>query len=130
MPVIESDRLDRMLELAATEEERAYRAELLTRSGQPKLLAEGDSWFAYPREYFIFGAPANVIHHLRDYNEFVIHNTARNGDEAVAMLVGDAKLDMLERLNGDQYDLLLQEEVTTLSGHSIWISFCAEKNVE
>lgn len=94
-------------ELTAKAEARAFEMEAFRRPSGPKILAEGDSWFAYPREYIFFGAPANIIHHLRARDEFVIENTSSNGDEAVAMLTGDAKLDLLKKLNKKHYDLLL-----------------------
>jgi len=94
-------------ELAAASEKRAFGLESLKRPTAPKILAEGDSWFAYPREYILFGAPANIIHHLRAREEFVIENTSSSGDEAVAMLTGDSKLKLLKKLNTVHYDLLL-----------------------
>lgn len=56
------------------------------------IVAEGDSWFAYPRKWIAFGADINIIHHLEDK----IANTdttnllrlASNGDEAVDMTSG------------------------------------------
>jgi hypothetical protein len=73
----------------------------------PRVLAEGDSWFAYPREYFIVGHPANVVDWLHESNKFDIQCTASNGDEAVAMLSGSQKLDLLERLDREKYALIL-----------------------
>lgn len=93
--------------LAAESEMRAFGLEALRRPHAPRILAEGDSWFAYPREYIFFGAPANIIHHLRSRNEFVIENTSSSGDEAVAMLTGESKLAFLKKLNSVHYDLLL-----------------------
>lgn len=93
--------------LTAEAEARAFELEAFRRPGGPRILAEGDSWFAYPREYIFFGAPANIIHHLRARDEFVIENTSSNGDEAVAMLTGNSKLDLLKKLNARHYDLLL-----------------------
>jgi hypothetical protein len=123
MPVISADPLDRILSLssaefvapgveAAAERERAeenltFALEAAMSPEKPKILAEGDSWFAYPRQYFIYGAPANVIQHLRKHKEFVIQNTSSNGDEAVAMMSGAAKIEMLERLRETDYALLL-----------------------
>lgn len=123
MPVISDDPLDRMLSLssaefiaptieAAAEKEReeenlTFALEAALSPEKPKILAEGDSWFAYPRQYFIFGAPANVIQHLHQHKEFVIQNTSSFGDEAVGMMSGAAKIEMLERLQTTNYALLL-----------------------
>ncbi|MFZ2279786.1 MAG: hypothetical protein WAW39_18460 [Prosthecobacter sp.] len=73
-----------------------------------RLLAEGDSWFAYPRRQLVFGAAGNVISCLRKaHKDLEIDDIASNGDEAVAMVSGDAKLDFLTRIARTEYDLLL-----------------------
>lgn len=86
-------------------------AEPVQRHGLPpraRLLAEGDSWFAYPRRQLIFGAAGNVISSLRTtHKDLDIDDIASNGDEAVAMVSGDAKLDFLTRIARNAYDLLL-----------------------
>lgn len=75
---------------------------------QYKILAEGDSWFAYPKEYFFFGDASNVVTQLKELYPFLrIKNISSNGDEAVAMIVGSAKLDFLDRITREQFDLIL-----------------------
>jgi len=56
------------------------------------IIAEGDSWFAYPRKWIAFGADINVIHHLEDKisgtDSVNLLRLASNGDEAVDMTSG------------------------------------------
>lgn len=56
------------------------------------IVAEGDSWFAYPRKWMAFGADNNIIHHLakkiRGTNTANLLRLASNGDEAVDMTSG------------------------------------------
>jgi hypothetical protein len=95
--------------MPATSDSRAYQQLVDEHYSSSKLrvLAEGDSWFNYPRRYFIFGQDANVIDHLADRQNLLIYNTSSNGDEAVDMLSGDAKLSLLKRLSHNEFDLLL-----------------------
>ncbi|MCG8684734.1 MAG: hypothetical protein MI892_07665 [Desulfobacterales bacterium] len=72
-----------------------------------KLLAEGDSWFAYPRRFYFFGKDANIIDHLADKPGLAILNTSRNGDEAADMMSGDQKLSLLKRLKHMDFDAML-----------------------
>jgi subtilisin family serine protease len=71
-----------------------------------RLLAEGDSWFAYPSAG-PFSGPPNLISWLRRDHKLGIDNVSSNGDEVVAMLSGDAKFKLLERLAREPYDGLL-----------------------
>jgi hypothetical protein len=75
--------------------------------GAKLVLAEGDSWFAYPRKYLAFGKDANVIDHLDDHDELVIYNSSSNGDEVLAMLSGDEKVSLIKRLKHNKFDYLL-----------------------
>lgn len=78
-----------------------------------KILAEGDSWLKYPRSWVIFGKDSNIIHHLKDEKDnnnkkrFKIKNMASNGDEVVDMLSGESKIDLIEELKDNAYDILL-----------------------
>lgn len=72
-----------------------------------KILAEGDSWFAYPRRYFIFGAASNVVDQLGKSSKYVIYSTASNGDEAVSMMSGEQKHAMMKRIRANNYDFIL-----------------------
>lgn len=72
-----------------------------------RILAEGDSWFAYPRRFLFFGEASNVVHHLGKTKKYVIYTTASNGDEALAMLSGEQKHSMMKRISANAYDFLL-----------------------
>ena len=72
-----------------------------------RILAEGDSWFAYPRKYLFVGKDANIIDHLDNTDEFVIYNTSSNGDEMVSMLCGDDKFSLIKKLEHNEFDYLL-----------------------
>lgn len=73
----------------------------------PRVLAEGDSWFAYPRSWFLVGPSSNLILMLHDLGGFDITSLAGNGDEAVAMLAGESREELVERFAGAHYDVLL-----------------------
>lgn len=75
--------------------------------GETKLLAEGDSWFAYPRRFFFFGKDSNIIDHLAEKPGLAILNTSRNGDEAADMMSGDQKLSLFKRLKHMNFDAML-----------------------
>lgn len=93
--------------MPATTDSRVFE-ELTERYPNAKrILAEGDSWFAYPRRYLLFGAAANVIDHLAKRPDLMIYNTASNGDEAVTMLSGEQKLQLIKRINHHHFDHLL-----------------------
>jgi len=74
-----------------------------------KVLAEGDSWFAYFPKFILFGGASNVIDWLKEEysDKILIDDISSSGDEAVAMLSGDAKLEFLRRLNEEYFDILL-----------------------
>lgn len=72
-----------------------------------RILAEGDSWFAYPRRFLLFGAASNVVDHLGKSSRYVIYTTASNGDEAVAMMSGEQKHAMMKRIRAHHYDFIL-----------------------
>ncbi|MDF2180196.1 hypothetical protein P2G88_18225 [Aliiglaciecola sp. CAU 1673] len=59
------------------------------------IVAEGDSWFAYPRKWIAMGADVNVLHHIEERVENTdkvnLLRLACNGDEAVQMLSGRQK---------------------------------------
>jgi len=56
------------------------------------IIAEGDSWFAYPRKFIAFGADINLIHHLEEKvsgtDSVNLLRLASSGDEAVDMTSG------------------------------------------
>lgn len=77
------------------------------------IVAEGDSWFAYPRKYVAAGADINVIHHIEQRvaktDKVNLLRLACNGDEAVAMMSGKQKEIMANLLakNGQHIKLIL-----------------------
>lgn len=75
--------------------------------GATKILAEGDSWFAYPRRFLIFGKDANIIDHLADKPNLIILNSASNSDEVAEMMSGDQKRTYLKRISKMNFDLVL-----------------------
>ena len=77
------------------------------------ILVEGDSWFAYPKEWLIFGPNSNVIDHIFTplVNKGLVNTLcqASNGDTARAMLNGKqiSALTKLLRDVGADLDLML-----------------------
>ncbi len=72
-----------------------------------RILAEGDSWFAYPRRFLLLGKDANIIDHLARQDNLLILNTASSGDEIVEMISGEQKLALLKRLKHMDFDVVL-----------------------
>ncbi len=74
------------------------------------ILAEGDSWFAYPPKWLIFTyGVSNVLAHLRKItrNKTIIASLASNGDTAVNMFSKRNVDDIRALLAKCQYDFLL-----------------------
>src|SRR5262249_35008760 len=76
-------------------------------SAQPHILAEGDSWFAYPRKWILLGKPSNIILQLVKLGGYRIRSLAANGDEAVEMLAGNERERLVDTLAADFYDAVL-----------------------
>ena len=64
------------------------------------IVAEGDSWFAYPKKWFVFGPPSNLVDHISDWThkKANFYSMANNGDEIVDMLSGDQKHELIKLL--------------------------------
>lgn len=75
--------------------------------GAKKILAEGDSWLAYPPRFVVAGPASNIVAHLAHDSNLIIYSTASNGDEAVAMISGRAKHALMKRIRANRYDFLL-----------------------
>jgi len=77
------------------------------------VIAEGDSWFAYPRKWIALGADINIVHHISDkiYGSDTANlmRMASSGDEAVDMLSGKQKKRLYKILkkNSENIDLVL-----------------------
>lgn len=93
--------------MSATTDSQVYDDLVARNPDFKKILAEGDSWFAYPRKYLSFGKDANIIDHLAEESGLIIYNTSSNGDEAVSMLSGESKLSFLKKLSHNYFDYLL-----------------------
>ncbi len=72
-----------------------------------RILAEGDSWFAYPRRFIYFGAPSNVVQILAERDYYVIYSTASIGDEVASMMTGEQKFGFTKRLGTNEFDIIL-----------------------
>jgi hypothetical protein len=79
------------------------------------IVAEGDSWFAYPPRWFV-GKPPNLISHISGWTrgKANFYSMASNGDEAVDMVSGKEKHKLVDILrwhtkakNRKPVDLLL-----------------------
>ncbi len=76
------------------------------------IVAEGDSWFSYPRQYLLAGPDINLLHHLQQVLEYTdtanLIECANNGDEAVEMLAGRQKYRLAKLLqkNAKHIDLI------------------------
>jgi len=57
------------------------------------IVAEGDSWFAYPPEWFISTEPSNILMYLSSWTQRRANflSLASNGDEVIDMLSGSQK---------------------------------------
>ena len=64
------------------------------------IVSEGDSWFAYPKKWLLFGPPSNIIDYLSDwtFRKANFYNMASNGEEAVNILSGEQKHELIEIL--------------------------------
>jgi len=77
------------------------------------IVAEGDSWFAYPYKWVLLGADINIVHHLSKQisgtDKVNLLRLASNGDEAVNMTSGKqfAMLYKILKKNQDAIDILL-----------------------
>lgn len=86
---------------------------LCKNTGRVNMLAEGDSWFAYPRKNILIGRHANILdwvaRSIRDKAKANLLRLSGNGDEAVEMLSGVQKRDLAETLweCEDRIDLIL-----------------------
>ncbi|MFK7731263.1 MAG: hypothetical protein AB8B48_06540 [Pseudomonadales bacterium] len=70
------------------------------------IIAEGDSWFSYPRSYLLAGPNINLLHHLRSVvsrsDAVNLLCLSRNGDEAAEMLAGRQKYRLAKVLEHNQ----------------------------
>ena len=93
--------------IRSTRNSREFRQLLRRYPARTSIIAEGDSWFAYPPKGILFGRPSNVIAHLRRRERFNLLQLASTGDEAVSMLAGKNKFHLIKLLNRFPVDYLL-----------------------
>jgi len=72
-----------------------------------RILAEGDSWFAYPRRFIAFGESANIVQILAERKYYLIYSTASLGDEATSMMTGEQKFGFTKRISTNEFDIVL-----------------------
>jgi hypothetical protein len=65
------------------------------------VVAEGDSWFDYPRKYLVAGKPANIIDHVQrwGFRHINLLRLASNADEATEMLSGGQRHGLTQLLH-------------------------------
>ncbi|MDW5415723.1 SGNH/GDSL hydrolase family protein [Iodobacter sp. CM08] len=90
-----------------TKDSREFDALVQANPKAIKILAEGDSWLAYPRQFFLFGKNSNIVDCLGDKPDIVAYSSSENGDEAVAMLCGEQKLALMKRIKHTDFDVIL-----------------------
>lgn len=90
-----------------TSDSRGYKNLLRGNPDAVRILAEGDSWFAYPRRYLAFGPPSNIVQVLAERDYYVIYSTASIGDEVAAMMTGEQKFSFTKRLGTNEFDIIL-----------------------
>lgn len=90
-----------------TTDSRGYDRLIRENPGAVKMLAEGDSWFAYPRRFIHFGASSNIVQILAERDYYVIYSTASIGDEVASMMTGEQKFGFTKRLGTNKFDVIL-----------------------
>lgn len=90
-----------------TTDSRGFQSLVADNPDAVRILAEGDSWFAYPRRFIAFGQSANIVQILAERNYYLIYSTASIGDEATSMLTGEQKFAFTRRLSTNEFDIVL-----------------------
>ena len=90
-----------------TSDSRAYKNLVTDNPEAVRILAEGDSWFAYPRRYIAFGPPSNIVQVLAERDYYTIYSTASIGDEVASMMTGEQKFGFTKRLATNEFDIIL-----------------------
>ena len=107
-PAISQALRRRILRARKTVKPREFELMQLLRPERPAVVAEGDSWFAYPSRTLL-GADSrsNVINWLTRIVDLNLLQLASNGDEAVQMLCGASKHRLIGILERFRIDVLL-----------------------
>jgi hypothetical protein len=98
----------RILRARKTGREREFELMLAWRPERVSVVAEGDSWFAYPPPNLVgIDNRSNIINWLTRSLELNLLQLASNGDEAVQMLSGPSKHRLIAVLRRFAVDFLL-----------------------
>lgn len=92
------------------EKDRAYRNSIFFeqikkkgRNGRKLILAEGDSWFQFPRIFLGFDLVKDIIDHLMDRGDYLVYSLAYGGDWLSNILSLDEYVDELPKLSPDAF---------------------------
>lgn len=86
--------------------DRAWASDTRTKN-RPRILAEGDSWFSYPRKLVAAGGPSNIMQHLASRHRRLILLFSESGDELGKMLSENNQKRLLNALADFEFDLFL-----------------------
>ena len=90
------------------------------------VVAEGDSWFDYPRKYVIAGKPANIIDHVQrwGFRHINLLRLASNADEATEMLSGGQRHRLTKLLHECSTRSILRpvDTMGTLTSKNQWLN--------
>lgn len=110
MPGVQRSRLQKMRRVPAVTNARDFKYQIRTFT-RPSIIAEGDSWFEYPRKW---GQHGNILDHIQAWTKGKanLYRLGSNGDEATEMLSavqrhGLAKVLHETAVSGRPVDLLL-----------------------
>lgn len=79
----------------------------LRRKHYPRILAEGDSWFSYPRQHIAFGKRSNLMQHLADRHRRLILHFSESGHELSTMLKAENRKLLIDSAKEFHFDLFL-----------------------
>ncbi|MFT4572779.1 MAG: hypothetical protein ACI8TX_000090 [Hyphomicrobiaceae bacterium] len=93
--------------IRVTNRRSIYRQLVKRFRNRTSIIAEGDSWFAYPPEFIFAGRSSNVIAHLAKMERYNLCTVAKSGDEILDILAGKKWNDLRSFVARDQPDILL-----------------------
>jgi hypothetical protein len=73
------------------------------RNGKKLILAEGDSWFQFPRIFMNVDAVSDVIDHLIKTSDYIVYSLAYGGDWLSNILSLDEYIEELPKLSPDAF---------------------------
>lgn len=96
-----------LIAIRSTRSKKTFKELTAKFKSRPNVIAEGDSWFAYPPEWLLAGKRSNIISHLKHMKNFNLLQLDSNGDEAVDILSGNSKFKLLDLINENHIHYLL-----------------------